>query len=477
MPSLSWYARRLSRMSPSEVADRARHQAVKVAWRRRQVRPGATDPLVVPAVVPAFAAMLPAGGGLEPDPAAVAELLDTAELLLKGHATILGVDRLDFDAPDWFVDPATGAHAPQDAYCFSIDHRSPAEVGIIKNVWEPSRHHQLTLLAAAYRLTGDERYAERTASLLRGWWQANPFLSGVHWTSGIELGIRLISWTWVRRLLDGWPGAPELFEREPLALQQLHRHQQYLARLLSSGSSANNHVIAEAAGLAVAATAFPWFADSPAWARRGLEVTQRELDRQTDADGLNRELASEYHGLVLELGLAVAAELELAGRPLPAPLSAVLVRMLDALAAEVDAHLEPPRQGDGDGGFGWQLDAPDRNRWATLLTVGAEVAGPCDWWPPRPAPGVGASFMTAALPVAFPAGAPRPATRPGYFAAAGMTLLRADVGGRELWCRLDAGPHGFLSIAAHAHADALSSRGEGRRRRRPGRPRDVLLHG
>jgi len=25
-----------------------------------------------------------------------------------------------------------------------------------------------------------------------------------------------------------------------------------------------------------------------------------------------------------------------------------------------------------------------------------------------------------------------------------------------MWCRLDSGPHGFLSIAAHAHADALS---------------------
>src|SRR5205814_4695598 len=29
---------------------------------------------------------------------------------------------------------------------------------------------------------------------------------------------------------------------------------------------------------------------------------------------------------------------------------------------------------------------------------------------------------------------------------------RAD----ELWCRCDSGPHGFLSIAGHAHADALS---------------------
>ena len=28
--------------------------------------------------------------------------------------------------------------------------------------------------------------------------------------------------------------------------------------------------------------------------------------------------------------------------------------------------------------------------------------------------------------------------------------------GRRIWCRCDAGPHGFLSIAGHAHADALS---------------------
>ena len=46
----------------------------------------------------------------------------------------------------------------------------------------------------------------RVADQLRSWWRENPFLSGVHWTSGIELGIRLISLAWIRRLLDDWPG-------------------------------------------------------------------------------------------------------------------------------------------------------------------------------------------------------------------------------------------------------------------------------
>ena len=38
-----------------------------------------------------------------------------------------------------------------------------------------------------------------------------------------------------------------------------------------------------------------------------------------------------------------------------------------------------------------------------------------------------------------------------------MALLRDTDGRRdELWCRADHGPHGYLSIAAHAHADALA---------------------
>ena len=50
-----------------------------------------------------------------------------------------------------------------------------------------------------------------------------------------------------------------------------------------------------------------------------------------------------------------------------------------------------------------------------------------------------------------------PDGRPSHYADAGLTLLRSPPSdGEEIWCRCDAGPHGFLSIAAHAHADALA---------------------
>ena len=38
-----------------------------------------------------------------------------------------------------------------------------------------------------------------------------------------------------------------------------------------------------------------------------------------------------------------------------------------------------------------------------------------------------------------------------------MTILSSEAPrGPEIWCRCDGGPLGFLSIAAHGHADALS---------------------
>ena len=52
---------------------------------------------------------------------------------------------------------------------------------------------------------------------------------------------------------------------------------------------------------------------------------------------------------------------------------------------------------------------------------------------------------------------PRPPDRPRRFPDAGLVILRSrGEDGPEIWCRCDGGPHGFLSIAAHAHADALS---------------------
>jgi hypothetical protein len=461
---VAWYVRRLQCMSPQEVLWRSSDLLRQRAWRAKQVRPTATTPQylardrsqVKPKLVKPhhFESPLPAGA-LDAVPADEARrLVSAADEVLAGRWEVLGITRQDMVAPDWFLDPLSGRRAPQAEYCFSINHRDETVTGNVKQVWELSRHHHLTVLAGAYALTGDPRYAERAASHLQSWWQENPFLSGIHWTSGIELGIRLISWAWTRRLLDGWDDVQGLFDRNELAHKQIWWHQTFLSGFRSRGSSANNHVVAEAAGQLVAALAFPWFQESGAWADESASLLQRELANNTFPSGVNRELAFDYHGLVAELGLIAGIEADRAGHSLSDATWQSLGRMLDVAAACLDCELRAPRQGDSDEGRAFVIASPESNRWEALLALGQALFGAPEWWPPVQ-PGVASTLLSALAPRRLLPD--RPVKRPWHFGDAGITIFRSQPAkSPEIWCRCDSGPHGFLSIAAHAHADALS---------------------
>jgi hypothetical protein len=127
--------------------------------------------------------------------------------------------------------------------------------------------------------------------------------------------------------------------------------------------------------------------------------------------------------------------------------------MLDVVAATVDERLQAPRYGDGDDGRALVL-GPGSNRWESLLSTGRSLFGAEGWWPAS-RPDATSTFLSAIGARHHVPG--RPAYRPSHFADAGITILRTlPRDGPEIWCRADSGPHGFLSIAAHAHADALS---------------------
>lgn len=456
---LSWYFHRLSRMSPAEVAWRVREQALRKTWSRRQVRTTELAALGKRRLAVTddrrFCAVLPLGAADLVCADARTTLVEAADRLMRGEWEVLGIARTDMAQPDWFHDPVTGRRSDPGRYAFHINQRSEEQVGNIKQIWEVNRLQHLTLLAVAWYLTGEDSYAERVAEQLRSWWRENPFLSGVNWTSGIEVGIRLINFTWIRRLLDEWPKIGDLFERNDLALRQIRWHQQYLAAFESRGSSANNHVIAEAAGQLAASCAFPWFRESSRWRKQSADLLERELEHNTFPSGINRELASDYHGFVAELGYFAALEAVAAGFPLSDKAWRLLCGMTDAMTALMDAHGQPPRQADSDEGRVVLLDAPAHNRWPALLAMGAALFGALDWWPATPVNA--GSVLAGAL-----AGGPRPVAGrpdrcPTRFADAGITILRTtSADSPEIWCRCDGGPHGFLSIAAHAHADALS---------------------
>jgi hypothetical protein len=449
----SWYLRRLRKMDRAEVVGRVRHTAIKKRWAGRQVRPGTSDPLELSTRLRSAPVTLPAGWAEGIDSAT---LLAAADRLMDGRWSYFGFERADLVDPDWHHDPSTGGRAPADVYSFDVPYRDEAKVGNVKQLWELSRHHHLTVLAAAYAVSGDDRYAERAAAHVRSWLAANPFLSGVHWTSGIELGIRLISWVWTRRLLDGWSGTRSLFEDNDDFVRSVHHHSDWLVRFISGGTSANNHVVAEVAGLLSASCAFDWFDESPRWRGLASDRLAHELKAQTFASGLNTELASEYHGLTLELGLVAAMESERAGYPMSDATWRELCSMIDAIATVIDVRGQMPRQGDADDGMVLVVDDPHSHRWYSLLRTGAHVFGACDWWPTVSGTDVRTELLTRWYRRSF-SFADRPTKRRAVLPDAGQAFIRTSPGIEpELWCRADAGPLGFLSIAAHGHADALS---------------------
>jgi Heparinase II/III-like protein/Heparinase II/III N-terminus len=442
-------------MSLAEMAWRLRDQVVRAAWSPRQVTRHqlARAVAAAPARELAFTAVLPPGTAARVPEEARKSVLAAADRLLRGEWETFGVLRTDLERPDWFRDPVTGRRSAQDRYAFRIDHRSEEQVGNVKQIWELSRLRHLTLLATAWFLTHDERYAQRVADHLRSWWRENPFLSGVHWTSGVELGIRLSNLAWIRRLLNDWPGVADLFEHDALALRQIRWHQQYLAAFPSRGSSASRQLITEAAGQLVASCAFPWFRESERWRRKSALLLERELSRNTLLSGICREPAPDYQCVVIELGFVAAVEADASGHPLRPATWARLCALADSVAALADKSLRPPFQGDSGEGRGLLLDAPTPNQWPSMLALAGALVGRQDWWPQPPANVI--SPTVAALAGGRRQIGGRPSQRPSHFAETGITLLRTN-GKNEIWCRCDCGPHGHRGIAAHAHADALS---------------------
>ena len=177
--SVRWYVHRLRCPSAQEVIAPISNQLRQVRWAGRQIRPGDAW-LPVGALLPRreIASPVAIAARAHLAPAAAHRLVAAAQRLVVGDWEVLGTRRPDVADPDWFLDPVTGRHAPDATLAFRIDNRDESVSGIVKSVLELSRHHHLTVLAAAWWLTGNLLYADIVAAQLR-----SPSCGGTRSTS------------------------------------------------------------------------------------------------------------------------------------------------------------------------------------------------------------------------------------------------------------------------------------------------------
>lgn len=443
-------------MTPAEIG----HRVVKAAAMRAE-RWGLVR-CTVPAPDTTFEphAWIHANAKVDPAP-----YIAAADRIAAGIHDVFAMECLDLGSPPrWNRDPKTGIEAPLD-FGKQLDYRDPAIVGDCKYLWEPNRHLHLVTLAQAWALTGEARYAETLRSHLDSWFEACPFRMGVNWASSLEAGLRLINWALAWQLLGG-ASSPVFSDEAGRAfrgrwLESVYQHAEFVSGHYSLHSSANNHLVGEAAGVYIAAMAWPHWERADHWHASAREVLEREALLQNAPDGVNREQATSYSQWTFDLLLLAFLAGRANGDDFPKEYAQRLEAMLEFTASIMDVGGNLPMFGDADDGFVVRLDArPGFCRFRSQLATGAilfkragfkakahDLDDKTRW---LLGPGADEHFgelvgQAETLPIR------RAFTEGGYY------VLGCDFETKEeIRLVADTGPLGYREIAAHGHADALS---------------------
>ena len=439
--------RNILQMGVGELATRGRQEAMK--WLDRTI---GAEP-IRPASAPLHRERRFFRGATDGETAAAVRALDSdlaartvarADDVCEGRFDLLGYSGLSFGHPiDWHLDPLSGRRTPQVHWSL-IDPLDQTTLGDARLVWELSRHGWLIVLARAYLLTGDERYAEVAVKRLRDWMRANPPGLGINWTSSLEVGIRLIAWCWAMSLLHRAPGFSS--SRLPSLLRDwIAAHASHVARYMSSYHSPNTHLTGEALALFYAGVLFPELPPAWRWRCLGEQVLSREIHEQVLADGVYFEQSTGYQRYTVEFYLHFLVLASLHGVDIGPDVPRRVQEMLDFLLYARSPQGRLPQIGDSDGGTLLPLAERDADDPSDLFSTAAVLfaRGDYAWAAGRLAPetvwllGARAASAFDGLRRAPPGAAPS-----RLFAVGGYAVFRSDWRSDAHQLLFDVGPLG-----------------------------------
>ncbi|HEY4109082.1 alginate lyase family protein [Puia sp.] len=436
----SWHLQRLRSMTLPELVYRAAQRRQSITLKREMgVHSAAVDFTTVAAILPL-----------------TDELFSATE-----HIDIFGIPVHPAEIRDWSFDVLNKCRFPVK-YAKDIDIRTGTS-GSAKHVWELNRMLFLPRLALLYRKTRDVHYLTLIMRLVSDWVEKNPYLVGINWYSNIEINIRLINWflTWEILRVEEIAHRNTFFRAfvNDTWVPSIYQHCKFSYAHPSLHSSANNHLIAEYAGLFVAASKWT-FTESNDWkdyAKRGLE---REIVQQHSANGINREEAAEYIQFITDFLLIALVTGDNTTNAFSTAFRDRFRSILSYIGHLLTINGQFPKYGDEDDGRVFLLneDLHDNN-FISLLQAGAIYFNDPDYW--RGGPEADQKnrllFGIKAQAASAKSNGTETVRSSKFYPDEGHFIFRKQTApGREIYCHFDAAPLGYLSIAAHAHADVLS---------------------
>jgi len=456
-----WYYRRLRSMGPAEVFWRIRRLLWQIharLWRRRwqlqYERSSMDSPRALEAIGEVKFYGLAGGRPEDVAPGWVDGTIAGAKKLLQHKYEYLGLGEIDLGKRiNWNREYKRGIDTPL-LFGPWMDYRDTESYGDFKYFWELPRFQHLITMAKAYYLTGEERYAEEVMVQIKGFVEQSPCLLGVNWIMPMEASIRLVSISWITAFLKSY------LENHRQACGLIERvvksHVGYVAGNYAAYSSANNHLIGEAAGVFIASLCFGQLKKMQTYRRKAYDILCREIIRQNHADGVNKEQAVHYQLFALSFLLLTALLGRANGIEFPSQYWRILEENAAFIAAISDDDCLAAEIGDSDDGKAIVLSETGDNIVRSILATSAVLfergdfkakAGRFDetsFW-----------LLGNEGRDRFDALSAEPGVTKKAFEQGGYYILSSS-NGTKAKVIFDCGSLGFGSISAHGHADSLS---------------------
>ena len=174
--------------------------------------------------------------------------------------------------------------------------------------WQLHRHKWFTPMGKAYRVTGNEKYAEEWALQFADWIRKNPLVEipkDLYEMQDEATGeAENVRFAWrpleaSHRLADQinqfvlfLPSPAFTPEFLTQFLANYHKHALHVMR---NYSAQGNHLLFEAQRVLYAGAFFPEFKDAAEWRKSGIGILNREIKKQVYPDGGQYELDLHYH--------------------------------------------------------------------------------------------------------------------------------------------------------------------------------------
>ncbi|MFT5879882.1 MAG: hypothetical protein ACI86X_001003 [Moritella sp.] len=460
MQTITWYVKRIKMMSVKEITWRV--SSLRAAWLERgRVQWGLVPQATFIAGYEqknSFKSGFNVFVGDIDDfkPEWQQALCSKADVILANKLSYFDLQEKHLETPiNWHKDHSATIHSSLD-HIVSVNYRDFANNGDCKLVWEPNRHHQFVVLARAYKVTGDVKYAQGVVAQLTDWLDANPYGRGMNWRSPLELAIRLISWVWAIDLIKDSGLVVGDFKQR--LLNSVYLHCRDVSSKFSQGTSANNHLVGEAAGVYIAACYFDMLADAESWRVKSKKVLETEIQAQTFADGCTKEHAFSYQFFVFQFYLFTALAGKWKKDEFPPQYWANIHKLSQFIAAVAEGGDNYPMLGDQDDGY--VLDLGDHvHDINALCDIAAHYFADDSFLASFKQPCESAFWLFNQRQVRqYKPVSQAKNLSSVQFKESGYFLLQAGCLAEKNQASIlfDCAELGYTAIAAHGHADALS---------------------